>query len=256
MNRARVVVVCVWVVLVTLAGPASAELVTIGTATYQGVEYNLIWNDASSGSSPIWLDYSHPEAYWANQLAWAAGLDGQLAYSIDPSYDVTWTDPAWRLPDAGSAPSYGCLAATQEMGLLYYDELGFFGGSSNDGVVSPDLAGSVFEHLELAGYWTSTEGDPLDLLGQVINSAWFFGIMETRNSPYNDTVYGFQDIDAISGSFFGVPLAVKHLGLAVRSAEVSPLAAVPEPASLLMLLSGLGAVGLLWRRRPTSAYRT
>lgn len=124
---------------------------------------------------------------------------------------------------------------------MYYYELGFTGGSSNDGVTAPDLASSIFENLELKGYWTSTVGDPLFNTKPV----WMFAFRETRNTPYNDTVYGYQDIDATAGSFWGISLAVKHSGLAVCEADVT---VVPVPAAAILALLGLGVAGMKLRK--------
>jgi len=76
---------------------AQATLTTIGTATYGGSDYNLIWDDDNNGNSVVWLDYSNDWPTWAAQTAWAAGLDGDLTYNIDSAYSVSWTDDDWRL---------------------------------------------------------------------------------------------------------------------------------------------------------------
>ncbi|NLF32693.1 MAG: hypothetical protein GX591_17595 [Planctomycetes bacterium] len=228
------------VVVLVVAATGWADLNVIGTATYNGSQYNLIWDN---DSALVWLDYSNPAAYWANQKNWAAGLDAQLVYNFDPTYNVTWSDPAWRLPSAGGNPGGNFHAATQELGDLYYNKLGFAGGSANSGVAAPDLAGSIFQNLSLAGYWTSTAGQPIFST----NPAWMFAFKETRIAPYFDTVYGYQDVDATSGSFFGIPLAVKHCGLAVRG--VSDVSVVPVPAALPLALLGLGSLAPLLRRR-------
>ena len=247
MHKMPVFIMCLLAIVLGTASTAHAEVI-IGTATYNGTAYNLIRDDDNNGNSLVWLDYSNPEAYWADQMAWAAELDGYLTYNIDPSYTVTWSDSSWRLPSAGSAPAYGFQAATQEMGHLYYDddELGFTGGSSSDGVVAPDLAGSIFENLALTGYWTSTQSDPLFSTAPV----WMFAFKGTRSAPYYDTVYGFQDIDATAGGFslFGtwISLAVKHSGLAVRGGEVSVSSPIPEPASSVALASLFLTVGAIW----------
>lgn len=227
--------------VLTLGGAVQADLNVIGTAAYNGSDYNLVWQHDASGTSIIWLDYSNPTAFWGNQMSWAAGLNSVLTYNIDSQYTVTWSGD-WRLPTAGIAPAYGCLAATQELGRLYYDELGFTGGSSNDGVGAPDLAGSIFENLQLAGYWTSTEGEPL----WSTNPYWMFAFRETRSTPYSDTVYGFQDVDA-TGTFMGFSIAVKHYGIAAHNADVG---VVPVPGAVILGLLGLGtAVSRLRKHR-------
>jgi len=238
--------ICVIGALMAASGAALATSTTIGTATYMGSEYNLIWDDDNNGNSLVWLDYSAPPAHWPDQMAWAAGLEAQLTYNLDPGCTVTWSDTSWRLPDAGSSPLYGFQAATQELGHLYYDELGFTGGSSNGGATAPDLASSVFENLALSAYWTSTVDD-IDYGFFVVEAAWMFAFMETRSTPYNDTVYGFQDIDARGTGMF----SPQHRGLAVRSGEVvtSPQGPmIPEPMTMLAVACGLAGLGAYTRR--------
>ncbi len=242
MMKAKWVVLCMMAGALSLAATARADLEKIGTANYNGSTCNLIWQHDASGTSLVWLDYSAPQAYWANQMSWAAALDGQLTYSIDSAYNLTWADTAWRLPTAGDDPGYGFQAATQELGHLYYDELGLTGGSGNSGVTAPDLAGTIFDNLQLTGYWTSTPGEPIFNT----NPVWYFAMQDTRSTPYSDTVYGFQDVDATAGSFFGISLAVKHAGLAVRGAEIS---AVPAPAAVTLGLMGLAGLLPLIRRQ-------
>jgi hypothetical protein len=237
--------------LLCLAVPtqAASQLTVIGTATYAGSDYNLIWEHGSEGdqTSLVWLDYTAPAAYWANQMAWAAGLESQLTYNIDPTYGVNWAGAQWRLPSAGDAPSYGMQAATQELGHLYYESLALTGGSSNAGVTAPDLGATIFQNLELTAYWTSTPDDPLFQTGPV----WMFAFRETRSAPYYDTIYGFQDIDATSGSFWGISLAMKHEGLAVLSAEVTTATVVPLPAAAwagMVLMGAMGGVAGIKRK--------
>ena len=129
-----------------MVGLAQAALTTIGTATYGGSDYNLIYDDDDTGHGGgglVWLDYSNPPANWTDQKDWAAGLDLGLTYNIDSAYIVTWNDTAWRLPDTiDGTYDYSCDGATtggynittSEMGHLYYTELenlGYYGTSGN-----------------------------------------------------------------------------------------------------------------------------
>ena len=60
-----------------VTGMANASLTNIGTATYNGIDYNLIWDDDNNGNSLVWLDYSNTAISWENQMAWAAGIDSK-----------------------------------------------------------------------------------------------------------------------------------------------------------------------------------
>jgi len=243
--KTRFMTLCVAAGVLAL-GSAAQALTTIGTATYNGSAYNLIWDDDNNGNSLVWLDYSNSQAHWGDQMTWAAGLGSFLTYNIDSSYTVTWSDASWRLPSAGSDPVYGCQAATQEMGHLYYDELGFVGGFNVDGVTAPDLGSCMFDNLQLGGYWTHTE-DPIDYGFFVLDAAWAFFTKINRSTPYDDIGYGFQDIDS-NGSGWLSPL---HYGIAVRGGEVTAASngVIPEPVTMLGVLASIVGVGTYVRKR-------
>ncbi len=195
-------------------GIADASLVTIGTATYGGSAYNLIWDDDNNGNSVIWLDYTRGGAAstWQSQMNWAAGLGVAItSYNLDPGYSVTWTDPAWRLPSAGTNPQHGYNQTTSEMGHLYYDELGnpAHGPLNNTG---------GFANLIDKKYWSATE--------------W---VSDTKY------IWGF---DMATGAQVTLNKNNGYYGLAVRSGQVST---VPIPGALWLLGSGL--FGLLVVRR-------
>jgi len=73
-----------------------ATLTTIGTASYGGSEYNLIYDD---DLSITWLDYVHSPGDLAYQLSWAATLNGSgvLTYTLNAGVTTSWTED-WRLP--------------------------------------------------------------------------------------------------------------------------------------------------------------
>lgn len=120
--KTKNIAICIVGVL-ALVNAAQADLNIIGTATYNNgseyKDYNLIWDDDNNGKSLVWLDYTNAVQYWADQMAWAAGLNtsGTLTYNLDPQYTVTWTGD-WRLPSAGDSPSGPFGAATPGDGTL------------------------------------------------------------------------------------------------------------------------------------------
>jgi hypothetical protein len=78
---------------------AGATLTTIGTATYGGSDYNLIYED---DQLLVWLDLTKDEDTWENQLNWASELGGtdpfQHLYSKSYWSGTTYTtdiDLAW-----------------------------------------------------------------------------------------------------------------------------------------------------------------
>lgn len=219
-------------VLFGMAGMADAALTTIGTATYNGADYKLIWDDDNNGNSVIWLDYSNTPAAWSAQVAWTAGLDAALTYHIDAAYKVAWDDADWRLPSTVDGPyKYGYDGSTttgynitsSEMGHLYYDELG------NLGYLDP--AGN-----SQAGFGLQHTGDFDNLTDE---SWWWSGTENAANPVRAWAIYmphGYQGYLVKSGS---------GVGLAVRSGQVS---AVPVPAAIWLLGSGLTGMAVLRRR--------
>ena len=202
-----------------MAGMANASLTTIGTATYGGSDYNLIWDADNNGSSVIWLDYSHtPRAVWDDQMNWAAGLGSDLTYNFGSAYNVAWDEAAWRLSSAGVNPQGGYNQTTSEMGHLFYDELGLTHYPPQ--ITDEDLNATNFDHLKAFMYWSGTEYVSDE------DKAWRFSMEHGRqgSAPKNNNGHG----------------------LAVRNADVS---AVPVPGAVWLLASGLAALVGLRKKR-------
>ncbi len=210
--------IVVGLTLLCVTGLAQASLTTIGTATYGGLDYNLIWDKDNNGNSIVWLDYTNDAINWYSQKAWAAGLDSSITYNIDPGcFTVAWDDAAWRLPSTGSSNA-GYDQTTSEMGDLFYNDLGL-SGSSTTTTTAEQLNATNFDNLIAGQYWSGTEYSS--------NSGWVF-IMKN----------GYQG---------GDPKDNSHCGLAVRGGQVS---AVPVPGAIWLLGSGLlGLLGIRRRRK-------
>ena len=240
-------------VLLGMAGMAQATLTTIGTASYGGADYNLIYDDDDTGHGGgglVWLDFTNSGDSWANQKTWASRLGSAsqpLTVTLNPGYttNIDWTT-GWRLPDTVDGSSVygyegdpdndgdysytsGYNLANSEMGHLFYTELGNLGYWAIDGSFPQpgwglDHTGD-FDNLVAAWYWSGTEyADDSDF-------AWQFHMG-----------VGYQNWD-------GTGL---YDGLAVRSGQISAADPVPEPATMLLFSTGLAGLAALKRKRKGS----
>lgn len=226
----------------SFAGNAQAGLTTIGTATYNGTNYDLIYDNDNNGNGLVWLDYSNARTDWTTQKNWAASLESALTINLNPSYSITW-EGNWRLPSTVDAQyaegtngttTAGYNITNSELGHLFYTELGSKGRYDTNGVYINGTVGLVgqtlFSNLKSSYstgdyvYWSDTEYSANPDL------AWNF---RTNN--------GEQRVDyKITG--FG-------LGVAVHSAHVNT---VPVPGASLLLGSALLGLAGLSRRKKTA----
>ena len=129
------------------------------------------------------------------------------------------TFEGWSLPSTNES-CFGFCSRGQ-MGELYYKAL----GNKTPGLSN---TGPFKNLLKSLSYWLGTEVPPNPERGLSPGLVWVYSMGEGVQAPSHKYVAVYA--------------------LAIRPGDVAPVA-VPEPGTIALLLSGLGAVTLLSRRR-------
>ena len=215
--KKSIVILCAMILVLGVGRVAGAALTTIGTASYLGSNYNLIYED---DQHLVWLDYPKTDDNWPNQMSWAAGLNnpGVLTYNLYPGTKVTWGSD-WRLPstdesvvDFSGGEGYqgpdqtghysywfGFNMTNSEMGHLYYESLMNMGRVATNGT-DPQLGWGLkntcpFKTLQARYYWSGTEWSP------GTNAAWYFffdwGFLGGGSKDFNAPVLAVRTADVV-----------------------------------------------------------
>ena len=195
------------------AGSASATLLDRGPLMVYDTALDITWTrQAGDGVGRPWTD--------AN--AWAASL----VIGVFDDWRLPWASvsaqggPATSVVNCSSATETACR--DNEMGYMFYYNLDGDLGNNKTGNQTA-VGGEVLTGIQL-GYWSGTERFPASPGNANSGFAWLFNF-----------AVGIQGAEPEVGFLHA---------WAVRPGDV---AAVPEPASLLLI--GIGALGLGWARR-------
>lgn len=164
-----------------------------------------------------WYDFTNSGDTWYNQVNWADSLTVNFS-------GTTISD--WRLPTAlnqdGTGPCLGFNCTDNEMGHLYYDELGNSAGGPLNTIFLDGISGTAesFQNLLADRYWTGTA--------------------HTGNPDY---MYNFYFDSGLLGDWHYY--ANPYYGIAVFDGDVI---AAPESTPILLFASGLVVIFLNRRR--------
>jgi hypothetical protein len=212
MSRSSVVAAAAAVAVSLMAGSAQAALIDRGGGMVYDDVQDITWlKDWSAGGSDLSWDAANN---WANGLS-HGGYDD------------------WRLPSAlnadSSGPCGGYNCSASEMGYMFYN---YFGGNAGESVLNQ--TGDSAQEMANLGLFTNVS-DRFYWTGTALNddNAWMFA-----------TYDGSQSTPSRHLEFRAVAVRDGDVDLDVGSPTH-----VPEPETWALMLAGLGATGVMARRR-------
>jgi len=177
-----------------------------------------------------WYDYSNSVENWQNQMDWAASLEVDFGGML---YD-DWRLPVTAVPDSTCdfPGSMGFACRGSEMGWLYYVALNNAKGGPLSTSFVDGYSGNPasFEHLLAQPYFSSTDESPVQP-----NQAFYFRFDIGLQS------HTLKASSSLPPLIYGLALRPGFTSTAASDPEPPPSVPAPEPATWLLIGSGLAA---------------
>lgn len=224
-----------------ITGPGGVGMVDLGTL---GGDYSVAYGINNSGE----VVGASTIADGVTQHGFVMGASGGGMVDLS-TLGGTTNSFAWDINNSGQIVGFSGL----------YDD--FFGYYSVKAFIT-DTGGSSLDGLEIS---LDSRADAINDLGQVVGGINHYCSDCARSSfLYNDGVVtdlsllepvvaaGWSELTAVGinnqGQIIGWGQLAGSPGGGSRAFLLSPVVAVPEPETYLMLLAGLGLLGFAWRR--------
>jgi hypothetical protein len=228
-------------VIAVLVGNAQATLIDRGGGLIYDDVLNVTWlQDANYANTSGYAAATGGAMDWYTATQWAAGLT-----IYDSVRMQTLSD--WRLPTVhpkdntlndgyvGYDGGYNVITANSEMASLFYDSLGNKAILTTSGDYDPN--------------WNSTAHAGPFINLQTGDAAWTIYWSGTTQAVYNLGAWDFNFSNGYQAN--GSSKFVSSFALLIHDGDVGAVTAVPEPATYVMVLAGLGMIGAVARRRKT-----
>lgn len=230
----------------TLTDPSKAGTSALGSVNLKVAGINATGKIAGSAASDYYLKDFDSGVWHPTGASSGENFEG---------FGVEANGGAWQtLTPAVSQVAFN-VRGLNDLGYVVGNWVSRRNGFSSAFVINP--SGDSLRELAMPGGWLSTAYD-INNLNQIVGGATFSGASSVMHAfvTIGDAVVDLNSlVDLTDGSYLTVARAINDGGQIVASSSngrtylLSPMAAVPEPEAIQMVLTALGVLGLLVRRQ-------